>query len=75
LIFFAPLQALAFTHAPSCLDKIGAMIQPVTLTISLAESPRLEIRPPRRNSPKISFFHHRNQITKPHVQITSVNSC
>ena len=51
------------------------MIQPVTLTISLVESPRLEIRQPRRNSPKISFFHHRNQITNAHVQIVSVNSC
>jgi hypothetical protein len=60
---------------PHVCIKLGAMIQPATLTISLGKSPRLEIRPPRRNSPKISFFHHRNQITKPHVQITSVNSC
>jgi len=51
------------------------MVQPATLTISHGRNPRVEIRQPRRNSPKISFFHHRNQITNAHVQIMSVNSC
>ena len=60
---------------PHVVIKLEAMAQPATLTISHGRNPRVEIRQPRRNSPKISFFHHRNQISNAHVQIMSVNSC
>ena len=60
---------------PHVLIKLEAMVQPATLTISHGRNPRVEIRQPRRNSPKIRLFHHRNQIRKEHVQIMSVNSC
>ena len=35
---------------------------------------RIEIRRPSRNRRKINSFHHRNQITNPRVQFTSVKS-
>jgi hypothetical protein len=50
------------------------MVQPGTLTVSLRQNARVEFPQPLRNSPKINFFHQRNQISNAHVHTMSVNS-
>jgi|HubBroStandDraft_6_1064221.scaffolds.fasta_scaffold06484_4 hypothetical protein len=74
LTFFVTRQALTSTRAPSRLDQIWGLGPTGTLTICRCKNPRVEFPRPRHNSPKISFFHHRNQISNAHVHTTLVNS-
>jgi hypothetical protein len=74
LLFSLHTNASLSGAQPRAAVKCGCMVQPGTLTISLRKNSRVEFPPPRRNTPEINFFHHRNQITNPHVQIVSVNS-
>jgi hypothetical protein len=72
--FFRHAPSPTFTCAPSRRYQMWALGPSGTLTISHCKNPRVEFPQPRRNTPKINFFHHRNQITNPHVHTTSVNS-